>query len=319
MTILAYQTGVLYPGFVDADRQALARVFERFGFLGAARRLRDIDPHRALSSVARRIGSHRKDSLRVQPLALRSLDHVVAFQVEKIVQQDRELAGAVAGARVFSSARGLSVGAPVSGPAIPDCIALAERLRRRADRLTTHADTRAVSRAVNAMSDEARAFRFISKGAYMLPGSDAVAVRVAGCLRALRVEFYDEERRIGIRAAVVEVIDHNENFRAVSDAVTDEAERQIALFVEHLQAESGSDSVRPETLAKRRRAASSLVESLTALSVLLGTSAARLAREAAAIQGAYETARSGAELSVPLELSGPTDRRRALRAARAHL
>lgn len=299
MNVIAYQAGVLYPGFESAPRATLGRVFERFGFGRAAHGLVDIDPHRALSTSARRVGAHRKDGLRVQPLQHKSREHVLAFQIEETVQRGRESAGAAPGARIFSNRTGgIVVGPAPNGSELPSCMALAERIRTRAVRLLSDADTRAVSRAVNSMIEEARAFRFIARGSYMLRAGDPVTERVVGCLREIRSSFYDETTRAGIRAAVVEILDHRDNARAVRDAVTDDAERQVAVLVQQLQIEACAPNVRRETLEKRRCSAEALLESLSRLSPLL-VAGGELIETTRAVMAAYEKASSGAELSVP--------------------
>jgi hypothetical protein len=294
MHILAYQIGVLYPGFEDAPRAELARVFGEFGFERAAHTATDIDRHRALSVVIRKVGSHRKDGLRAS--VVRPPLH---FQIE---EADPDGASPyVIGARIFSEPRGIVIEAPAYGP-FKKSRALAERIQRRANRLVTHADTRAVSRAVKAMVEEARAFRFIARGSYMLRAADPVSGRLVQCLRALRREFYDEERRTGLRASVVEILDKPDNRHAVADAVTDDAERQIALLVEQLEEDSHSESLRPETLEKRRRTLRAFHESLVSVQDLMGPWFLPTAARAKAILGAYDSAGSGLELSVPLSL-----------------
>jgi hypothetical protein len=295
MSILAYQIGVLYPGFEDAPRARLAEVFGSFGFERAQHTATDIDRHRALSVVIRKVGSHRKDGLRAS--VVRPPLH---YQIEEAAPDG--VAPYVVGARIFSEPSGIVIVAPAHGPALRKSEALAERIRRRANRLVTHADTRAVSRAVKAMVEEARAFRFIARGSYMLRAADPVSGRLVQCLRALREAFYDEERRVGLRASVVEILDKPDNRHAVADAVTDDAERQIALLVQQLEEDSHSESLRPETLEKRRRTLSAFRESLVSVQDLMGPWFLPTEARARAILGAYDSASSGLELSVPLSL-----------------
>jgi len=285
--LLAYQTGVLYRDFVDAPRAELASVFDAHGFRAAAGRLRDVDMHRALSSIATRVGSRRKDGLRVVPLAHRGADHILSFQIEQ-VSQAHEFATGVAGARLISSATGILVASPIAGVDSAPCMRFAERLRDRALRLVSHADARAVSRAVNSMAGEARAFRFISRGAFILSATDPTARRVVACFRELREKFYDETRRTGLRASVIEIYDHGENGRAVTDAIVDDAERQVETFIKNLETDEETGVMRRATLEKRVRDTRALVRSLRELGEVLGRHAGALVDAAGDVLSAYE-------------------------------
>lgn len=304
--VIAYQTGVLYPKFTDVDREELALLFEKHGFAKAAKRLRDIDAHRALASVVGRIGSHRRDGLRTTPLTHTEGDHVLAYQVEQLVQHGKERAGSVAGARVFSAPAGLFAAPPVAAAEIPACRMLAEELRVRADRLVTHADTGAVSRAITGMIEEARAFRFIAKGSYVLRAGDPTADRVVACVRDIRARFYDAPARSGIRASAVEIAEHGDNRDAVSDAVIDDAERQAAALVAQLRSEAGSATTRLSTLAKRREEAARLLASIAPVRDMLGGFAERIESIARAVADSYNAATTAETLSCPAWLTEAT-------------
>jgi len=310
--ILGYQIGVLYPGFSGAPRGELAEICGRHGFSVAARRLSDVDRDLALSTVARRVGSRRKDHLRVVPLDYRSPGHGRAFQIEEVLQQGRESAGSVAGARIVSTEEKITVEAPASGPEIAACMTLGRRLRDKAEWLVTHADTRTVSRAIEAMMAEVRGFRFLSRGSYILGAWDPKSARVTACLSELRHRFYDEASRTGLRASVVTVTDAGENLAILTDAAIDDTERRLLLLTTQLSAEARSESVLPSTLERRKRASRELHESIENMAWLLGWPAARLLSRAKDIRDAYALARSGKELVAPgwIEPETPTQERR---------
>jgi len=297
--VLAYQTGVTYPGFTDVDRESLARVFALYDFSRSARRLREFDRHRALAATAAGIGTQRRDGLRVSALVGRDGSHIASFQVERLVQHGRERAESVPGARVYSTKEGIFTSGPAHGQDLADCRAFADELRQKAERLVTHANTGAVSRAVSYMIEESRAFRFITKGSYILLAGEPTADRVIGALRAIRKEFYDPAARTGLRASVVEILDNEENRSAVTDAVLDDAERTVLAVIEQLIADSRDAPARNMTFEKHCEDARKVLGGLKAARHVPAKEIARLEKLVQGVVDSYTLAKSPSELSVP--------------------
>lgn len=250
--VIAYQTGALYPRFVDVSRAALARVLRRHDFQAAADRLVDMDHARALSFMVSKIGANRRDGLSVAVLRHPSGDHLTSFQVQRRVQSGREQARHVPVVRVYSRSSGLFVEA-LTNNGKPDAegLAFAEQLRASALRLVTHADTAVVSRILTLVLDEARAYRFISKGTYMLLAGDPASDRVVRCFREVRAQFYQELGATGIRVSVIELTAEPVNVAAVRDAVVDECERESAELLLRLCVEQGRVKAKGSTLQRR--------------------------------------------------------------------
>jgi hypothetical protein len=305
---VAYQTGVLYPGFTDAPREDLAALFERHGLAKAAKRMRDVDEVRALSLVVGRVGANRRDGLSVTELDHKDGDHVTSYQVERSVQTGTEQAAKVPGARVFSCPAGIFVAPPIGGAADPACMAFADQLRRQALRLVPHADAAVVSRILSVVLEEAHAYRFIARGSYVLRAGDPTAERVVACLRELRSMYYDPTTRTGLRASVVDVTQHGDNATAMSDAVIDDAEKQAAELLAKLKGEKIAGKAKYATLARRRSESVALLNSLGPVRDMLAGHAARLERICSGIAAAYAAAQSAADLEIPdwLEAEGAT-------------
>jgi hypothetical protein len=290
MTVLAYQTGVTYPGFVDVDRKELARVFREFRFHRSVRRLTAFDRHRALAAVAARIGPQRRDGIRLSPLTLPDGDHVVDFQVERIVQHWRGRVEILPGARVYTTTEGLFVTGPPLGQEIEDCLAFAADLAKKTERLVTHADVGYVSRAVTYMLEEAASFRFIAKGTHVLLAGTPTTKRVIGCLRLIRERFYDEASRTGLRARVVEITNTKENLAAIVDAVIDDAERRVAEVIAQLETDTVTPPAEKETLEKHRTDAAAVLPVLRGQSYIPSSTQHRLERLVHGVVDSYDSA-----------------------------
>lgn len=286
--VLGYQAGITYPSFIDVEREPLAKVFEDHGFERSSRRLRDFDPPRALAAVAARIGPQRRDRLRISPLAHleRQKGHLVGFQIERLMPR-RDATQSLPGARLYATKERVIVTEPATGEFLPDCKVLAEHVRGKATRLVEHADIGTVSRAVTYVFEESDSLPFIAKGSHVLLEGAPKTDRVVSCLQTIRKFFYDDGRRVGLRASVIEILDTTANRRAVVDAVIDDWQRSALALVDQLRSDVVQAPRRDMTLERRREQAEEFLRSLRKLRSMAPEPAEKLREIGSAVIAAY--------------------------------
>jgi hypothetical protein len=289
--VLGYQAGVSYPSFIDVERVPLARVFEDHGFERSSRRLRDFDPPRALAVVAARIGPQRRDRLRISPLdhLERDKGHLVGYQIDRLMPR-RDATQSFPGARLYATKERIVVTAAATGEYLPDCKALAEHVRGKATRLVEHADIGTVSRAVTYVFEESDSLPFIAKGSHVLLGGTGATDRVVSCLHTIRKFFYDDARRAGLRATVIEILDTPANRRAVVDAVIDDWQRSALSLVDQLRSDVAEAPRRDMTLERRREHAEEFLRSLRKRRAMAPEPADKLREIGTAVAAAYSEA-----------------------------
>jgi hypothetical protein len=301
-TLLAFQVGCRYPRFTGAAREPLAETFERHGFPKIARRLRAITPARALAHVCSRPGDVARAGLHLVEVKLTDSDHQQAWVICRASEVGVEDVEHTAGARVFSSPAGCFSAGPIAGSADPACRALADDLAARAALLHSTCDIATVSKSITDALASVAAYPFLSRGAYILRANDPGTQRLVGLYRDLRAQFYDESRRAGLQAGVAEIMGHagSGNMLAVSDAVINDAEEQVAALVATLADDQRrSGKLRTGTLAKHRDAAQGILDAMRPVRELLGASFERIERLTRGVLAAYQAASTPADLEMP--------------------
>jgi hypothetical protein len=302
-TLLAFQVGCRYPRFAGVPRESLAALFDTHDFPAVATRLRSVTLRTALAHVCGRpaAGVAASKGLHVVAVKRTAVDHLQAWVICRASESGAEDVEHRAGARVFSHPTGIESAGPIDGaPEDPDCRALADDLRDRALLLASTCDVATVSKACTAALESVTAYPFLSRGAYILRANDSGARRLVALYRALRATFYDETRRAGLQAGVAEITGHGGNALAVSDAVINDAEAQVAALADLLERDRrGGGKVRQTTLAKHRAQAQGILDGIRPLRELLGTSADRIERLTRAVVEGYSTATTATDLALP--------------------
>jgi len=301
-TLLAFQVGCRYPRFTGVPREPLAETFERHDFPKIARRLRAITPARALAHVCSRPGDVARAGLHLVEVKRKAGDHQQAWVICRAAEVGVEDVEHLAGARVFSSPAGVYSAGSMAGTTDPACKALADDLAARADLLCKTCDIATVSKSITDALASVAAYPFLSRGAYILRASDTGTQRLVGLYRDLRAQFYDEAKRSGLQAGVAEIMGHagSGNMLAVSDAVINDAEEQVAALVATLADDQRrSGKLRTGTLAKHRDAAQGILDAMRPVRELLGASFERIERLTRGVLAAYQAASTPADLEMP--------------------
>lgn len=299
-TLLAYQVGCRYPRFTGIPRETFAEMFEKHGFPHVAKRLRSVTEHTALAHVCSRPGDVASKGLHVVAVKRKDGDHVQAWVICRASEVGAENVEHAPGARVFSSPAGIFSAPPIQGAEDPQCRALADSLADRARLLASTCDISTVSKACTLALQSIAAYPFLSRGAYILQAGDKGAQRLVALYRDLRTSFYDEAKRAGLQSGVAEITSHGAgNQLAVSDAVINDAETQVAKLAAQLDEDRRNGKLRPGTLARHRDAAQSVLDSLRPVRELLGSSFERVTQLTQAILDSYAAASTAADLVFP--------------------
>jgi hypothetical protein len=228
-------------------------------------------------------------------------DHQQAWVICRASEVGAENVEHAAGARVFYCPAGIFSAGPVLGTEDPECRALADSLADRARTLASTCDIATVSKACTDALRAVAAYPFLSRGAYILRADDPGARRLVALYRDLREHFYDPARRSGLQAGVAEITGHagSGNMLAVSDAVINDAEAQVAKLAKQLAEDRGSSKLRTATLAGHRDAAQAILDGLRPVRELLGTSFDRIERITQGVLDSYNAASTAADLTFP--------------------
>jgi hypothetical protein len=300
-TLLAYQVGCRYPRFAGIPREPLADMFERHGFTHVAKRLRSVTEHTALAHVCGRPGDVASKGLHVVAVKRKEGSHLQAWVICRASEVGIEDVEHACGARVFSSPAGILSASPVNGAEDRECRALADSLADRARTLASTCDVASVSKACTSALESVAAYPFLSRGSYILRADDPGARRLVALYRDLRDTFYDDARRSGLQSGVAEITGHagSDNMLAVSDAVINDAEAQVAKLAAQLAKDSGNGKMRPGTLAKHRDVAQAVLDSLRPVRELLGASFDRVVKLTEGVLDSYKAASTATDLTFP--------------------
>lgn len=300
-TLLAFQVGCRYPRFAGVPREPLAQMFEDHGFPHVAKRLRAVTEHNALAHVCGRPGDVASKGLHVVAVKRKDSQHLQAWVISRATEIGVEDVEHACGARVFSAPTGIYSAGPINGTEDRECRALADSLADRARTLASTCDVATVSKACTAALQSVAAYPFLSRGAYILRADDPGARRLVSLYRALRAAFYDDVRRSGLQSGVAEIMGHagSGNMLAVSDAVINDAEAQVAKLAEQLDKDRRNGKLRPGTLAKHRDVAQAVLDSLRPVRELLGGSFERITKLTEGVLESYKAATTAADLAFP--------------------
>jgi hypothetical protein len=312
--VVAYMVGQRYPRFAGCSRELLAQVFEGHGYAHTAKQLRDgAEARKCLQAVISRRGKSRclqlsrklsngngtKRDVTILPLDADNPD-VKSFGIYFSERRPGERSAApVVGARVYASPDGsIRSAPPVDSSEHPDCRALADECASDAINLLTACEVVDVSSALCDAYAQASALPFLGKGSYLVQDNESGRQLVA-LLDDLRAQFYDEDKRSGIRCRAVKVTESDR--AAVSDAVVDDIERRAAELAGLLRDYAGRDKGLPHTntLGRRRQEAEELLRQIGAQRELIGAWSGRFEKQAEALRLAFDRAVGGQVLELP--------------------